>query len=387
MKKSTFLVPGIIMLGVVLRIPFTSIPPVLTDVAQSLGVSVDSLGILTSIPLIMFALFSSLAPKIAEKTGLERLFALVLLAMTVGSLIRIVNLPMLYLGTMVIGIGIAMMNVLLPSLVTANFPLKVGFYTTLYTTAMGLATAFASGIAVPLVKVSNWQTLILVLTVVCLLAFFIWLPNSKHNHHIHPQTPNQIGLNLWKNKAALVMLVFGGIQSLLFYTEMTWLPTMAQSAGLSKETAGHLAAYFSVISIPVSMVIPAYIAKAKASQRRLIMGLVCLLSVLGISLLFFINGSLSYWIVVNTLLSLSVSALFPYLLTAFSLKSTSADMTARLSAMVQTGGYLLAAVGPAIFGFGFQLTGSWHLVLAFLLILSLIMTLCLLYLEHFEKIA
>ncbi len=95
MKQSKYLVPGIVMLGVVLRIPFTALTPVLTDIAKGLHVSVDSLGMLTTIPLLMFALLSNLAPKIAEKTGVEKLFTYVLFLMLIGSAIRVFNLPML----------------------------------------------------------------------------------------------------------------------------------------------------------------------------------------------------------------------------------------------------------------------------------------------------
>ncbi len=125
-QYSKFLIPGIIVVGMVLRLPFTSIPPIISDIAKSQHVSVEQLGILTTVPLIAFAVFSSIVPKIAEKLGLERAFALMLLLMTIGSLMRIVNTPFLYFGTLLIGIGIAHMNVLLPSVVRTYFPSRIG---------------------------------------------------------------------------------------------------------------------------------------------------------------------------------------------------------------------------------------------------------------------
>ena len=77
------------MMGAVMRVPFTAIPAVLTDIAAGLGVSVSDLGILTSLPLIMFALCSSLAPGWAARLGLEKLLGLALIVMTFGSLVRI----------------------------------------------------------------------------------------------------------------------------------------------------------------------------------------------------------------------------------------------------------------------------------------------------------
>ena len=114
-EKNTFYAirPGIIMLGIVLRTPFTTLPTVLSDIAAGLGVDVSSLGLLTSLPLLTFAIFSPFAIQFAKKLGLSASFSLVLIAMTIGSAIRIINLPFLYLGTILIGAGIAFLNVLL----------------------------------------------------------------------------------------------------------------------------------------------------------------------------------------------------------------------------------------------------------------------------------
>ena len=112
-KRSLFFILGIVLIGAVLRAPFTALPTILGDIAQGLGVEVSSLGVLTSLPLLMFALFSSFATRLAQKIGLEHLFTYSLLVLTVGSVIRIFNLPLLYLGTLLIGASVAIFNVLL----------------------------------------------------------------------------------------------------------------------------------------------------------------------------------------------------------------------------------------------------------------------------------
>lgn len=159
-QYSKFLIPGIIVVGMVLRLPFTSIPPIISDIAKSQHVSVEQLGILTTVPLIAFAVFSSIVPKIAEKLGLERAFALMLLLMTIGSLMRIVNTPFLYFGTLLIGIGIAHMNVLLPSVVRTYFPSRIGPVTSIFVFSMGLATAVGSSLAAPITHATNWHVFV-----------------------------------------------------------------------------------------------------------------------------------------------------------------------------------------------------------------------------------
>ncbi|ABP90285.1 Cyanate permease [Streptococcus suis 05ZYH33] len=270
-KQSPFIIAGIVMLGVVMRAPFTALPAILIDVAAGLRVEVSSLGILTSIPLIMFALCSSLAPRLAAKFGMEKLMALVLLVMVLGSGMRVLNLPALYIGTMLVGATIAFINVLLPSLVAANFPKKIGLYTTIYITLMGVAATVASMIAVPIVSSSSWEFFILLITGLVFMAFLIWLPNVKNNHRFASENQGNQKSSIWKNKAAIAFLIFGGLQSVLYYTEITWLPTISQSVGFSKAEAGLMAGFFNMTAIPMSMIIPAVLSRQTKEMRRNIM--------------------------------------------------------------------------------------------------------------------
>lgn len=255
-QKSPLLVPGIVMMGMILRIPFTSIPPVISDVAKGLGVSVSSLGILTTIPLLSFAIVSPFAPKFGQKWGIEKSFAIFVLLMAIGSLMRIASMPLLFLGTVLIGVGIATLNVLLPSAVVANFPTKIGRYTSTYSLAMTIATILASSLAVPIVKATNWQTLIMILSVIIVIAFVVWLPNVKHNHVLEARPKDGAHTSIWRNKRAWYLLAYGGLQSLYYYTAMAWLPTMAQQTGLSAEAAGYLSGIFTLITLPLTFVLP-----------------------------------------------------------------------------------------------------------------------------------
>ena len=385
-KKSFFLLIGVMMMGAVMRVPFTAIPAVLTDIAAGLGVSVSDLGILTSLPLIMFALCSSLAPGWAARLGLEKLLGLALIVMTIGSLVRIVGVPGLYLGTLLIGIAVAIINVLLPSLVSVHFPLKVGLYTTIYITMMGLAGTVGSMVAVPIVEASSWQTFIILLTLFVGLAALIWLPNWRYNHRFEQSSKATKQGSLLKNKAALIFLLFGGLQSLLFYTEMTWLPTIAQSAGLSKAEGGLLAGIFNLISIPVSMVIPSLISRLTNRQRAWFMSGLSLLTVLGLVLMAFAPANFALWMVISLLLGLSVSSLFPYMMLSFTLKTSDGQATARLSGMVQSGGYLLASVGPVLLGYSFPIFGTWQPLIYALLAVTIVMIACIFSIEKHDTI-
>lgn len=361
------------MLGVVMRAPFTALPAILIDVAAGLRVEVSSLGILTSIPLIMFALCSSLAPRLAAKFGMEKLMALVLLVMVLGSGMRVLNLPALYIGTMLVGATIAFINVLLPSLVAANFPKKIGLYTTIYITLMGVAATVASMIAVPIVSSSSWEFFILLITGLVFMAFLIWLPNVKNNHRFASENQGNQKSSIWKNKAAIAFLIFGGLQSVLYYTEITWLPTISQSVGFSKAEAGLMAGFFNMTAIPMSMIIPAVLSRQTKEMRRNIMLAISSVTLLGLFMMSLIPTNLILWSALHIILSFSNAALFPYMMLSFTLKTSNSQATAQLSGMVQTGGYLIAAFGPGLLGYSYPIFGNWMPLILALAIVTLAM--------------
>ncbi|RSI98418.1 CynX/NimT family MFS transporter [Streptococcus mitis] len=385
-KQSLFFVLGIVLIGTVLRSPFTALPTILGDIAQGLGVEVSSLGILTSLPLLMFALFSAFASRLAQKIGLEHLFTYCLLLLTVGSVIRIFNLPLLYLGTLIIGASIAIFNVLLPSMIQANQPQKISLLTTLYVTAMGVSTAIASYLSVPITQASSWKGLILVLSFLCLVTLLIWLPNHRHNHYLEAQKEKQVKENILKSKDVWAIIIFGGLQSLLFYTSMTWLPTIAISAGLSNKDAALLASIFSLISIPFSMTVPSLTTHLSDGHRRIMLTIISIAGMTGIAMLLYPSSSFLYWLVVHLLIGTACSALFPYLMVCFSLKTSSPEKTAQLSGLAQTGGYILAAFGPALFGYSFELFQSWIPAVLALLVIDIIMTVSLFMVDRADNI-
>ena len=385
-KQSLFFVLGIVLIGTVLRSPFTALPTILGDIAQGLGVEVSSLGILTSLPLLMFALFSAFASRLAQKIGLEHLFTYCLLLLTIGSVIRIFSLPLLYLGTLIVGASIAIFNVLLPSMIQANQPQKISLLTTLYVTAMGISTAIASYLSVPITQASSWKGLILVLSFLCLVTLLVWLPNHRHNHYLEGQKEKKSKENILKSKDVWAIIIFGGLQSLLFYTSMTWLPTIAISAGLSNSDAALLASIFSLISIPFSMTVPSLTTHLSDGHRRIMLAIISIAGMTGIAMLLYPTNNFLYWLVVHLLIGTACSALFPYLMVCFSLKTSSPENTAQLSGLAQTGGYILAAFGPTLFGYSFELFQSWIPAVLALLVIDIIMTISLFMVDRADKI-
>ncbi|MCZ3392717.1 MFS transporter, partial [Enterococcus faecium] len=153
----------VILIGLMLRTPITTLPLMLGDLANKLEVSKSSLGILTTLPLIMFMLFSSVASTILKKWGFKKSLLGTLAVLLVGSLLRlIVTMPTMIIGTSLIGMGIAYLNVYMPSFVTAYFPNNIGLYTSVYTFSMMFGVALFNVITAPIMVLTGWWSMLIV---------------------------------------------------------------------------------------------------------------------------------------------------------------------------------------------------------------------------------
>ena len=143
-RHSRLLIPGIFLLGACMRTPITSIPSIVKEIAQSFNIPETSLGILTTIPLLCFGLFSVVIPALSRRWGNEVTIAVSLALLTIGSWLRIFNYSMLIWGTILVGVAITFINVLLPALITDNLPSRVGSMTSLYNVALSLFSAIGA---------------------------------------------------------------------------------------------------------------------------------------------------------------------------------------------------------------------------------------------------
>lgn len=142
---------GIIVIAANLRTPLTSVGPLVSFIRDDVHISNTLAGLITTVPLLAFALLSPLVPKLGRRYGVERIILIALIFLTVGIVIRSLSGAVnLFIGTAVLGFAIAICNVLLPSIIKRDFPNKIGSMTGVYSISMNLCGAIASGISVPL---------------------------------------------------------------------------------------------------------------------------------------------------------------------------------------------------------------------------------------------
>ena len=366
------LIIGVILIGANLRVPLTSAGSLVSFIRDDFGISNAQAGVITTLPLIAFALLSPFAPKIANRIGMERTIAVSLVLLLAGVLTRSTgSIELLFTGTLMIGLAIAVGNVLMPGIVKMNFPHKIGLMTGLYAIVMNMFGALGSGLSIPIAASGGfgWQGSLIIWSALTVLTIIVWLPQVTKKHQKNTRLRNQKIGGLLRSPLAWTITIFMGAQSLIFYTLITWLPTILTANGYDIELAGWGVFIFQFASIPFTFIIPVIADKMKnqvpialISSLMIITGIVGLLA--GLS-----NLSL-LWII---LLGIGNGSAFSLSMMFFTLRSRDGYEAAELSGMAQSFGYLLAAFGPVLVGGLQDMTGSWTLPLLMMSIIAVIM--------------
>lgn len=369
---STLLAIGVALAAANLRPAVTSLASVLGDVRSSLGVSTAWTSLLTAVPTLCFGFAAFLAPWLGRRLGMARAVALSLAVLTAGLVLRVVDGPAVVLGgTFIACAGVAVCNVLIPVVVKDSFPGRVGLITGVYTAALAAGAALGAAFTPALESVfGSWRLAVGAWAFLSLAALVVWLAGARHGEAAR-SAPVRTGKprSLMRNPLAWVITVFFGLQSLLAYTVMGWLPQILGDAGVDRTTAGLLLAITMVLGVPVSLIVPPLAARSK-SQSGLVLGLgsLSVAGVLGLALAPSLAPAL--WVV---LIGVGMG-MFPLALVMISLRTSSTSDTARLSAMAQSIGYLISASGPFAFGVLRGATGDWTLSMLVLVALLVLLT-------------
>jgi len=376
--------PGLVLAGILLvaanlRASITVVGPLLGEVRADLGLSSVVASALISLPVVCFAVFSPVAPLLARRLGVERTLGLALAALTIGIVAR--SLPwsgLLWVGTVLLGLAIATMNVLLPAVLKRDFPRDSGRLTGLYSAVQSGAAAAASGLAVPIAGMATggWRTAFGIWAGLALVGLGVFAPQLRRRAAGLAASGGSAGARRgddrararlpWRHPLAWQVTLFMGLQSTLFYSVLTWWPSIEESHGTSTATAGFHQALMQVLGIVGSLGVAALLHGRRDDQRGLATLLVPLPAVAVVGELV-VPGLAVLW---NVLLGLGTGGLIVLALALFGLRTRHHAQAAALSGMAQSVGYLLAAAGPILIGMLHDATSSWTAPLVVLLVLQ-----------------
>lgn len=354
---------GLLLIAVNLRVSFVSVGSVLSNISSDLELSNAAAGFLTGLPLIAFAVFSPVAPGFASRLGLDRALWMSLLILASGIVLRSVPLPgLIWAGTAIIGLAIAFLNVLVPSLLKRDFPARVSQVTGSYTATQAAFAAIGAAVVVPVAQTSpaGWRLALGIWVGLALIAMAVLLPwLRRHTSGTAPaSTPKAAYRSPWTSVLGWQVTIFMGLQSIAFYVLMAWLPTIEQSRGVAPATAGIHLSLFLLISVFASLAAGGILHRG--SDQRIVSfasGALMAVTFVGLALA---PGFILLWVLLG---AIGCGSLIVIALSLFSLRTVNYPQAASLSGMAQSVGYGLAAVGPVMFGGLRDVSGGWTLPL------------------------
>jgi CP family cyanate transporter-like MFS transporter len=370
----TLLVVAVAAAGLNLRTAITSLPPLFPDLASRLHLSSAALSLLAATPVICFGVVSAFAALLARRFGEEPILLAALGLLTAGLLLRgAAPGPLLFPGTVLASSAIAILNVLLSSMVKRRWPERAGLGVGIYLTALSVGAIVSSLASVPLYRSSGGSVRLAlgVWAAPAALAALLWLPQLRHR--AGPRAPAAsrpaapaAGLKVYRYALAWQVMAFMGLQSLLYYAALSWLPTIFQDRGASAVTAGNLLALMGVGNLATSLVVPV-LAHRSPGQRALVIPSLAGTAVGLAGSVWAPLGTAALWVLV---LGVSQGACLGLAIFFMMARAPDPGVAASLSAFGQSAGYLIASGGPLEVGLLHTATGGWGIPVGVLLAIT-----------------
>jgi CP family cyanate transporter-like MFS transporter len=391
LRGAAWLLPAaIVLIALNFRGPIVATAPVIGDVRADLGLTATIAGLLTTIPVLCFALATPFASWVIAKADPERAVSLSLVIVLAGTVVR--SMPSsaaLLIGTAVIGIGITIGNVVIPVVIRRDTsPERVGLVTGVYTSALNVGSMITSLGTAPLAALWGWPVAIAIWAVFALIAAAAWtyavgaraawrrpVP-SDHDEPLPITGPIDQVLDTGAIRTARaaeaaraaaaepvrparrlitwgLTLAFGG-QAFSYYALTAWIPTLLHDEiGFSKASSGASSSVFQILAVVGALGVPLLATRWRPAAIIALVGTLWLAMPLG--LLFAPQLWLLWSVLGGAAQGGGITVIF---IVIVRIVSSDADAR-RMSAFVQGGGYLLGSAGPLVAGALHGATGTW----------------------------
>ena len=359
----------IFLVSLNLRPAIAAVGPVLAQMGTDLAWGEGVQGVLTAIPLIAFAVVSPLVTFLARRIGIDISILLALLCIAAGDFARSFGGGVgIWLGTVVFASAIAVGNVLVPVIAKRDYAGHVAMATGVYSGCITAGSATAGLLSAPLAQMwGGWRASLAFWSVPPLVVAVLWALRILHNRKIvvapsaqsaRSQSSRDVFARVLRRPMTWYVTAFMGLQSSAFYTMSNWMPSISASIGYDASTAGVHLFIFQGIGIFSGLLIPKLMnvrgnqvcAALTASAPMFIAGLGMLLLPHLMPVWAFVGGC-------------AQGASLVVALALIALRGRDSAETVVLSGVAQSFGYLIASLGPLMFGVLVQATGGHHVPL------------------------
>jgi CP family cyanate transporter-like MFS transporter len=359
---TALLVLALVVVALNLRGPIVAITPVLDTVSADLAIGAATAGLLTGLPVLCFALATPLASLLLARAGLERGVLVALGALLVGTLVRSAGgLEAVVAGTIVIGIAITVGNVAVPVVVGRDIaPRRAGLVLGGYTAALNVGSMITLSFTVPVAAALGWRPALAVWGGLAVLAAGIWWLGTRSSARraaaAGPPDEGTEGGPLWWRRPIVwgLTIAFAG-QAFSYYGVTAWLPLLLHDElGMDPAAAGVSASIFQISAVAGAFGVPVLL-RLSDGPRPALLAVCAAWATLPVGLLL----APQLWPVWCALGGVAQGGGFTVIFAIVVRRARGPAEGRRMSAMVQGGGYLVAATGPAVVGAVHEATGAW----------------------------
>jgi CP family cyanate transporter-like MFS transporter len=374
-RSSRSTAAALLVVGLNLRLAISAVPPVLNQIRHGTGLSSAGGGLLTALPIFCFGLVALATPALIRRFGMGPVLAFTMVTVAAGSALRLVpSVVALFVGTAVIGAGIALGNVLVPGILKRDFSARIALMMALYTLVLCISGALPAGLTVPLEHATGfgWRPAIAIWGLAAVVATALWFPHARRDRPSRENTDASLANALRRDRLAWCVTLFMGMQSFGFYASFNWVPTLLENHGTANGTAGWLLSFSTFPSMLAAFSTPALIRRVSPATLVVLAGALCGGAYAGLLAAPVAAGSYPWM----TLMGLGQGALLSLALSFIVARARDSHQAAQLSTMAQSIGYLLASSGPFIVGALHGATGGWTLPMLVLLASLVPLTAC-----------
>ncbi len=368
---SFFLLVIILLLAFSMRSPMGCVGPLMNEIREGLSLNATLAGLLTTLPLLLFAVNAPLSVALSSFFGIRRIIPFSLFVILIGILLRSAgNVWPLFIGTALIGGGTGCLNVLIPAFFKEYYPERSGKLTGIYSSSLTMASATTAAVIQPISSFfGSWNGALISFFVFPLLACALSaLYMHRTGESPEKKTEREEKSSLF-TPGIIAIAIYMGLQSLIFFTMLTWFPSMASSLYDFSFNSGIL-----ITVMQLSSLIPAYIVPNITTKKnaRLLSSSLAFLFAPGI-IICLIGKSIPVLILGTVITGLSLGSTFSMAIILCALYGKNGKDTARIVSFGQCIGYILASVGPTGFGAVYDASSTWTSSLIILAVLAIVM--------------
>jgi CP family cyanate transporter-like MFS transporter len=347
--------------------------------AGELQVDFATVGILSGLPVFCYAIFMPIATFVVSKLDLDKSTLICMVICGVGIIVRSLGgFEMLFAGTIIIGSGIALGNVVFPLLISRDFTNHYVSVIGVVSIGMNIANFAAGALTYPITEMVGWRLALGAWFIFVLVTLYLIFHYQIRKKRGASRKAIRQGMSEWISTRAVtgtddlanlesrpvyktgityLLAAIFLLQCATWNVMTAWLPQIFVTLGQDPSSAGVAAGIFQLFGIGGAIATAPLLDKAGYLTTYVVVSLGWLVLPLGLIFL------PQLWILHVVIAGFAQSMIYNSIFGAINHWSKTPREIRQMSAVVQTSAYAFAGFTPMLSGWIYDMTDDWNVIL------------------------